>query len=525
MQYLYLPTAAPVTLTHIALGLFFPRGNVFPVHCPTEKTAVFVGVYNEESLIGEALGSVINQVEPAGEIVISNNGSIDSTLDEVFKTLEDHGYQKVRRRDVTKYISMDKLLHLSKFHCEVDVFESDRHPVVKLVNYTGKTSKADSMNRANVFGLITMPWCLTIDSDTILERDFIHQMNKMRYRLVKSRKGTYEIVKANVLGGTVLTRYNKDAGLSERIIRSARDAEYSFGQIMVRPGQNHTALFVAPGCGFMAATDNLIMSNETVVEDLEFTEVLQAKIHTTSMDYAALRKTLGHDFLEQAFVDTKTGGHVPIKDLLQALDAPIEYTENTARYVPEAFMITQDPKELSSWAVQLVRWNGGLHQVRYLKGDQIRKNFGSVFTFYGAYIEGLIGSLMFFGIPLTLAFMAYGNGGYDENIYLRALVYYSGLDLLVTLVFLTAGFFKRHRLENFSFKKAAKQTVLDVGRCTPAYYLNRAMNSLAYMYGYAINFWDYRVKGVRRWNSEWERPHITEGAKRARENLASEQHD
>ncbi len=497
MQY-YIPLS-PVTLTHLFLGMFKSKKNIYDIVTPTEKSSVFVGVYNDEELISEVLTSILNQTEKPKEIIISDNGSIDNTLEEVQKFMKGNGY-----RCLEKIPTADETIEL---------YKDDMGPKIKLLKFLKKTSKANSMNKAKTLGLIESPWCLTIDSDTYLKPDFLENLNKKRYQLRIKQDNSLEIIKSNVLGATVLTRYNKKSGLQERIIRRARDAEYSFGQILIRPGQNHTALFVAPGCGFMAYSEDLWMSNKTVVEDLEFTQLLQTKRSTKKVSLTNLEKILGEEFLEKSYIETKEDKK-SLMDIFYKNGKEISYTQNVATYVPKAFMVTQDPKTIKSWAIQLERWNGGLQQLRYLEGKKIKKKPRLAWTMYGAYAEGLSGSLILLSAPIIPACFAYNNGSFDTEKYIKSMGTYLLADFAITSCLLGLSFYKRHRYEKDSKIKSALKAVKDVALCTAPFYFNRLMNSFEYLYGYAKNAYDYRIKKVKSWNSEWERPHVTEGAKK-----------
>ncbi len=489
----------PVSIVHLALGMFKSKKNYYDIITPTEKTSVFVGVYNEEELLPEMLESVINQTERPKEIIISDNGSIDNTLQRTQEFMKTHNY--------------GLLTNLSIKNESIGLYENGKDPKIKLLKYPKKTSKALSMNKAKSLGLINSPWCLLMDSDTYLKTDFLENINNKRYQLRIRSNNSYEIIKSNVLGATVLPRYNKKAGLQERIIRSGRNAEYTYGQIMLRLGQNYIALFVAPGCGCMAYTNDLWMENRTVVEDLEFTQMIQTKRNTKKVSAEDLESILGTEFLEKSYIKTKES-KVNLIDIVNE-NKDIYYTQNAATYVPNAFMVTQDPKTIKSWAMQVERWNGGLQQLRYLNGKKMIKKLRTAWILYGTWAESIVASMMYFGAPFIVAYSTYKDGLFNSEELIKRLGLFAILDLAITSTLLGIGFYKRHRFENDSKTKAVLKSIKDVIVCSPAYLLNKTMNAFEYLYSYAKIAIDYRIKKIRSWNSEWTRPHTTEGAEKS----------
>ncbi len=505
---LYIPFA-PVTITHIALGFIFTKKNTHSLYTPSETTSVFVPVYNDESLISETIRGIFSQTQLPNSIVISDNGSTDDTKKAILKTLEDYNYFEISK-DPT-IISLTQLKHpeFSLKH-----FKSDEGPDVYFMQFPQKTSKAVSINIAKKAGLLSSEWTLVFDSDTIPHCQFVEEINSKRYRLQVHANGTYQIIKANVLGGTVIPRYNSTARWQERLIRDARNAEYAYGQALVRVGQNYTSLFVAPGCGSMIATKDLHMSVKTNVDDLEFTQTIQTYRKSKTVKLGDFKKEVGKDFVEQSYVLVNEE-KVHLNEIFEDTKAPVRFTENTAHYVPTASMITQDPQKIKSWWVQCIRWSGGLHQVRYLQGDKIIQKARSAFTVYGALFEGIIGSLLFFGVPTLLIYSAFNNGSFDMERFGQNAAAYGVFDLVATLSLLTAGFYLRNRYQRKAVGKSLVQSIRDVTRCLLPHYASRFMNVASFIFGFAKNAFDYHYKGIKCWSSEWERPHKSASAKNA----------
>lgn len=55
---------APVTLTHIILGIFRWSRTAYPIIAPYERITVIIPVYNEKKDITATLRAVLNQTDP-----------------------------------------------------------------------------------------------------------------------------------------------------------------------------------------------------------------------------------------------------------------------------------------------------------------------------------------------------------------------------------------------------------------------------------------------------------------------------
>ena len=276
----YYPSS-PVTLTHIALSLIKSKKKEFPIKSD-ETVTVLIPVYNEQKQFYETLDAVIKQSEAPKQIVISENGSRDDTPRIIRNFLEQNNYSLKGIDNKHKSV-------------KIGIYENTHYPPVTLIEHKNQTSKAESMNIAKKYGFLMGDRTLTIDSDTTLDQKFIEEMNKSAYTL-SINKDKIKIVKSNVIGATVLPKRNKKASLQEKIIAMGREAEYTFGQILVRNGQNYTALYVTPGCGFMCRTDDLYMPNKTVTEDLELTQAIQSNRRRRKLTKQDLKQFFNYNF-------------------------------------------------------------------------------------------------------------------------------------------------------------------------------------------------------------------------------------
>lgn len=480
----------PVTLTHILLGIFTWSRTVYPIVAPYERLTVIIPVYDEQEEITATLRAILNQTEPPHQIIVSDNGSQDETCLIIERFLMAKGY--VLRRIIGQY---DPELRIGQY-------EKDSAPIIVFMQHRHQTSKADSINEIQKYKLIKSSRTLTIDSDTILHPRFIERMNENWYTLRIFRNRAI-VSKAEILGGTVLPKKNHRASIQERIIAMAREAEYTFGQILVRTGQNLTALYVTPGCGFMCRTDKLILPNRTVTEDLELTQTIQSQRKISKLNKSILEKFITGGF------QLKMNNHlVPLAQCLQELGKPVYFSENNATYVNSAFMYTQDPTDFKGLFTQIGRWCAGFHQVLFLQGKNFRKGDKRLlFTIYGAKFEGVTSSIIFLLLPCLLLIKITTGYGIEPNYI--GLFYL--LDALVQISGMILSLYLRNRLQGNSKLKSVRHSLL---RSIPIFfslYILRFIGSVQFLRSYLITVWETRVEKKTIWNSQWERPHAEKG--------------
>ncbi|MEE8179509.1 MAG: glycosyltransferase, partial [bacterium] len=371
-----------------------------------------------------------------------------------------------------------------------------------IMQHRHQTSKADSINEIQKYKLIKNSRTLTIDSDTILDPRFIERMNENWYTL-RIYRNRVVVNEADILGATVLPKKNPRAGLQERAIAMAREAEYTFGQILVRNGQNLTALYVTPGCGFMCRAHKLILPDRTVTEDLELTQTIQSQRKINRLSKSNLDK-----FITEGF-QLKIDNHlVPLVQFLEKLGKPVYFTENNAAYVDSAFMYTQDPMDFKSLFTQVGRWCAGFHEVLFLQGKKFRKgNKRLLFTIYGAKFEGLVSSIIFLLLP-SLALIKITTGYGVDLIFIWMFYLF---DALVQIPGIILSLYRRNRLQGRSVQESVKYSL---SKSIPIFfflYILRFVDSVQFLRSYLITVWETRVLKKTNWNSQWERPHAKKG--------------
>jgi len=482
---IYMPTT-PVTLTHIILGFFRLGRTIYPIIAPYEKLSVIIPVYNEQEGIIDTLKAVLNQTELPQQIIISDNGSQDKTCLVVDRFLMAKGY------------NLRKIFDKCNSRLRIGQYEKNNAPIITFLQYKDQTSKAESINQIQKYKLIKGCRTLTIDSDTILHPKFIERMNENWYTL-HILKNRAIIIRSEVLGATVLPKKNRKIGIQERIIAMAREAEYTFGQILVRSGQNLTALYVAPGCGFMCRTNKLIMPNRTVTEDLELTQTIQSKRKISRLSKSTLEKFILENF------QLKINSHlIPLVQFLEKFDKPIYFSQNNATYVDSAFMYTQDPINFKGLSTQVGRWSAGFHEVLFLQGKNFKKGSKKLlFTIYGAKFEGITSSLIFLVLPSLILVKIISGYGVSLN--------YIGLfylfDALVQISGIILSTYRRNRLQEKSKLDSLKYSFLTSIPNFFSLYILRFIQSAQFLGSYIKTIWETRVQKKTTWKSNWERPH------------------
>lgn len=482
---IYFPLA-PVTLTHIILGIYRWTRTIYSIIAPYEKMTVIIPVYNEKKDITATLWAVLNQTDPPDQIIISDNGSQDETCLVIDRLLMTKGY------------ALREILNQGDSLVRIGQYENNQAPTITIMQHRDQTSKADSINEIQKYKLIKNSRTLTIDSDTILDPRFIERMNENWYTLRIFRNRVI-ITEAEILGATVLPKKNRRVGLQERVIAMAREAEYTFGQILVRNGQNFTALYVTPGCGFMCRTDKLILPDRTVTEDLELTQTIQSQKKVSKINKSMLEKFIIGGF------QLKMNNHlVPLVQFLQELGKPVYSSENNAVYVDSAFMYTQDPIDFKNLFIQIGRWSAGFHEVLFLQGKEFRKgNKRLLFTIYGAKFEGLVSSIIFLLLPSLVLIKITTGYGVDLNFIWMFYLF----DALVQIPIITLSLYRRNRLQGSSALKSVRYSLL---KSIPIFfflYILRFVDSVQFLRSYLITVWETRVQKKTVWNSQWQRPH------------------
>lgn len=122
----------------------------------TPPVTLLVPAHNEEQFIVESVRSLLSIDYPDLEVIVINDGSLDSTLEQL-----KHAYR----------LKPAKLLYIqevpsAKIH---GIYRSELQPHLIVVDKEAGGSKADAVNAG--LNAATSPYVCIVDADSILERD------------------------------------------------------------------------------------------------------------------------------------------------------------------------------------------------------------------------------------------------------------------------------------------------------------------------------------------------------------------
>jgi len=263
------------------------------------KISILIPCYNEESSIESCLNSCIDQTRKADEIIVVDDSSTDNTPNIL---------RAFNGRDNIK--------------------------VVKTPYNTGNKSFAQE------YGLqfITGDFFIATDGDSLLDRNFVREMEKYMYdESTTAISGYVKSIKYNWL-------------------TACRALDYIIGQNIDKPAQSLlNYIYVIPGVAGAFRTDvfkkEIIFNHDTITEDLDFTY------------------------------------------RLHELNYKILFNKNAICY-------TQDPYNMHSYINQMRRWIGGGWQ-NLIKHLSLPQKPGMALELSLIYVEGLIYSVLMFLIPLV----------------------------------------------------------------------------------------------------------------------------
>jgi len=132
---------------------------------------------------------------------------------------------------MTKGYALREIFNQRDSLVRIGQYENNKASSITIMQHRHQTSKADSINEIQKYKLIKNSRTLTIDSDTILDPRFMERMNENWYTL-RIYRNRVVVNEAEILDATVLPKKNPWAGLQERAIAMAREAEYTCGQIL-----------------------------------------------------------------------------------------------------------------------------------------------------------------------------------------------------------------------------------------------------------------------------------------------------
>ncbi|MGL4608602.1 MAG: glycosyltransferase [Trueperaceae bacterium] len=401
-----------------------------------DSLATISPMYNEEKGAPQAVLSLLEQDSLPDHIVFSINGGIDATYEVVTRTLQERGFRLV---DFRAHEDMDANLE--------EWLHDGLTMRLTIVIYSRKVSKSESINNL-VEHVVTAERILVMDGDTILHPSFVRNLRDNFYRLRVQKTGkskTFILEDFGLQSGAVTSFAPPQSSSVQRFISAGREAEYAFAGVL-RGGQatlmgrggvwGDSRLYTVIGCGFTARRDMFPMPSDTETEDHDFTLACQSKTSKTS-------KITRTELKRRGFRIVIDGRELSPEQFFDAHDAITVKRSGNARYVSQALMGTEDPPHFNGFVSQIERWNGGGQQ-NALKRMGQRLPGNVVFTLWAALLENLIGITLLALLPLLIA-LNIGNPSLGISPY--AIGTWFGLDLLLTMILVTLGFYRLRRAE------------------------------------------------------------------------------
>jgi cellulose synthase/poly-beta-1,6-N-acetylglucosamine synthase-like glycosyltransferase len=459
--------AMPTVLVNSLLSLRKDRSYALR---SKDTLATISPMYNEEKGAGQALASLLEQDSLPDHIVLSINGGTDATYEVVTRTLQERGFTRVDFRSIRGTGVGLEEWQISGLKVRVTI-----------AIYGRKVSKSESINTL-VEHVVTAERILVMDGDTILHPSFVRNLrdNFYRLRVQKIRKTkTFVIEDFGLQSGAVTSFAPPKASATQRFISAGREAEYAFSGVL-REGQakllgrrtlwGNSRLYTVIGCGFAARRDMFPMPIDTETEDHDFTLACQAKP-------IKLSKLTRADLKRRGFRVVVKGRELTPEQFFDAHDVVTMRRSGNARYVRQALMGTEDPPHFNGFVRQIERWNGGGQQNALKRlGQRLPGNVA--FTLWSSLLENILGITLLALLPIMLA-LNLGNPslGLSPN----ALGLWFGLDLLLTLLLVTFGFYRLRRAEGVKRFMALPYALLSSLRTTLPFLVLRYINPFTYV--------------------------------------------
>lgn len=424
---------APTVLFNTVLGL--ASEHEIAVRGP-DRLAVILPMYEEEGGAQAALLSVLAQRTPADSVAVSVNGGTDATAHVVAGTLRSLGYVSHAMPNPTGRPA------------RVVAWRRPEHVPVTVVEFDGRTGKAECINTAIASGLVSAERVLVVDGDTVLDPGFIAALKDGFYRArVEMHAGRRRWVLEDVAlqSGAAASREPTRPTAVATFISRARAVEYAFSAVL-RRGQTRrlgssrvfgrSRLYTVVGCGFAARSDAFPVPTDTLTEDHDLTLAVQngSQVERTT-DAASLAARGFGVVVGGRIVDPRTYWGSGTEIVLRR--------GGDARFVSDAVMHTQDPPHVSGYVRQVERWMGGGIQnalKRFLGGPRGEPSAPNVrFAALTAQAENVLGLALLALLPIVLGLRLVDPTS-DRALLGLGLVLWFGLDLALSAVAAGVGF-------------------------------------------------------------------------------------
>ncbi|WP_289136060.1 glycosyltransferase [uncultured Brevibacillus sp.] len=373
------------------------KGSAF-----TPPLSIIVPAYNEEAGI---IGSVLSLVTGSGrldypefEVIVVNDGSIDSTLDKVidrFKMVPIENKVLQKRNGIqTKFVKC--------------VYRSELYPTLFLMDKVNG-GKADALNAG--INLAKYPYFASIDGDTVLEPDSFLKIMKP---IIENTEQEVLASGGNVLlanGSIIVKGQIEENRLSRNPIVMMQIIEYMRAFLMGRMGlSQENLLLIISGAFGVFKTSRVIQVGgyraDTVGEDME----LVVRLHRMNLE-------------------KKWGAKI--------------------FYVADPVCYTEAPEDFASLRTQRIRWHRGLYESLWLHRKMLfNPKYGRIGTLaipYFYFVEFLGPLIEFFGYVALIIGLILGNVFFTYSLALVLLMIIYGSFLSMGSVLLEEWRLGKHQ--------------------------------------------------------------------------------
>lgn len=259
----------------IILGIYFfasirvwftykPSPYLDVVYHKNPKVSVLLPAYNEEVSIVDSVKSILKQTYTNIDIIIVNDGSIDSTkkkLIEIFNLKQ----SKILKSFVIKKLKSNQNLYISKI---IDVYVNEKLNITLINSING--GKSSALNIGTIYS--DSDFILNVDADTILVKNAIEDTLRMMREDSDAVSSFIGIINDNEISEGEIIKHETPKKLLPRI----QWLEYMRSFILWRTANdNQNATLVMPGAYSFIRRDLLLeiggYKHGYLSEDMELT--------------------------------------------------------------------------------------------------------------------------------------------------------------------------------------------------------------------------------------------------------------
>jgi len=353
----------------------------------TPPVSIIIPAHNEETIIVNMLKNVLTLDYPDYEVIVSNDGSKDKTLQVLIEAFK---LRRVERAD-PQPIKTEEIL---------GVYQSPENSRLVVVDKRNGR-RADAINAGA--NLARHPLICVIDADCVLEEDILLRMVRpfLRDSQVVAAAGIVRLSN----GLTVKDGKIVHAGFPRTPLGINQEVEYARSFQWARLGLCQLESMLCISGALMMIKKNVFVavggsSASSITDDIEFTIRLNAHVYDRTKP-----------------------------------------RESKLVYVPDAVCYTEVPGTLSQYADQRNRWTRGTLEALWRNWGMFLNPRYGITGFYGMsffiFFEGLSALLELFGYILIVVFLVSGLAKLGQILLLLYLTYILNVFLTLLAVLMT----------------------------------------------------------------------------------------